>query len=176
MDSFYGFRREETWRWRGRRRQGPRGLQGRPWLVSAEADHIRLITHDESPDGGTLIAARGDLGRLALVGFNQVNVASAPEAENFGAIGQGQYPPPFTGRGILIWGCDANDAIHIQRGAMSSPMNQTISLVSGEIVVDAGSMGTIILKAGNSYITIEQSRIMISAPTVSINGTPVTIN
>jgi ATP-dependent protease ClpP protease subunit len=59
---------------------------------------------------------------------------------------------------------------------MSSPMNQTISLVSGEIVVDAGSMGTIILKAGNSYITIEQSRIMISAPTVSINGTPVTIN
>jgi hypothetical protein len=52
---------------------------------------------------------------------------------------------------------------------MSSPINQSISLLPSEIVVDAGSLGTITLKAGNSYIKIEASGITINGTLVKIN-------
>jgi hypothetical protein len=138
-------------------------------LFERDADAIRLFTHDESPSGGIAIFASGSSGRLALVGLNQVNVASSPEPTNFGAMSSGQYPDPFTGKGVLIWACGDNDKILIQRGAMSSPINQSIALLPSEIVVDAGSLGTITLKAGNSYIKIEPSGITINGTLVQIN-------
>jgi hypothetical protein len=138
-------------------------------LYEREADHIRLFTHEDSPDGSLGVVARGATGRVGVVGYNQVNIASDPEAENFGAISHGQYPSPFTGYGILIWACGDNDKILIQRAAMSAPMNQSIALLPTEIVVDAGSFGTITLKAGNSYITIEPNGITIKGATVQIN-------
>jgi hypothetical protein len=128
-----------------------------------QANRIILWTHPDDASGNVSIAAQGSLGRLVLMGHNQVSVGTKP--------GEFKDDPSLMSKtqpGVVIYAPDDGDQILIQRGE-DVGSSQFIQFAKDFIHIQAGEGGQLLLSAGNSYIKISPAGITMKGTLIQIN-------
>jgi len=116
---------------------------------------------------GSLAGGFVDDGTVDIRGCKAVRITSGPLA--IPMVSPGTSSASTDGVGILV---GQTQKVSIQRG-ITPLVSQYIELDQNSIVINAGTSGSLILRAGQSQITIDSSGItIVGMPLVQINPGP----